>query len=176
MSSLGPRVFNIDQNSFSKSYSEATDKLIDEEVDKIINECATRTREIIKTHKEEITLVAEKLLDKETIDILDIIELIGARPHKIPESISAYIEETKARRIREEKKAESEKLEEKNKKDNDENNTNDNNNEIGEKVDNDVKKDNSKDSEHSKTEKGEKNEKESTTKFSFKHILLNKLI
>lgn len=173
MSSLGPRVFNIDQNSFSKSYSEATDKLIDEEVDKIINECATRTREIIKTHKEEITLVAEKLLDKETIDILDIIELIGARPHKIPESISAYIEETKARRIREEKKAESDKLEEKNEKDNDENKKNDNNSETGEKVDN---KDNAKDSEHPKIEKEENNEKDSTTKFSFKNILLNKLI
>ena len=35
---------------------------------------------------------------KETIDVLDIIQLIGERPFPMPKSMQAYIEETKVRK------------------------------------------------------------------------------
>lgn len=122
MSSLGYRVFTYSEDGLNKNYSESTDILIDKEVKAIIDQCAERTREIISNHKEDLEKIAEALLSKETIDILDIINLIGTRPFKFPKSMQSYIEETKARKERlkkemeereeEERKKQSEKKEE----------------------------------------------------------------
>lgn len=181
MSSLGARVYNVNKEAFSKEYSEITDMEIDNEVNKIINECAEKTRELVRTYKEQITSVAEKLLDKETIDILDVIQLIGERPYKLPESINAYIEETKARRIREEKekeekerreKEEKEKKEreEKEEKENPTNKDNDNTDENNQANN----KDESKETEVEKEESKEINS--TTTKFSLLKQRINTLI
>ncbi len=100
MSSLGYRVFSTSKDSFNKTYSEEMDMKIDNEVQKIINECTEKTREIVNKYKNEIEKISEELLKKDTIDILDIIQLIGERPFKMPPSIHAYIEETKERKKR----------------------------------------------------------------------------
>ena len=100
MSSLGYRVFSTSKDSFNKTYSEEMDMKIDNEVQKIINECIEKTREIVNKYKSEIEKISEELLKKDTIDILDIIGLIGDRPFKMPPSIHAYIEETKERKKR----------------------------------------------------------------------------
>eukprot|EP00340_Litonotus_pictus_P009005 CAMPEP_0170519910 /NCGR_PEP_ID=MMETSP0209-20121228/5144_1 /TAXON_ID=665100 ORGANISM="Litonotus pictus, Strain P1" /NCGR_SAMPLE_ID=MMETSP0209 /ASSEMBLY_ACC=CAM_ASM_000301 /LENGTH=824 /DNA_ID=CAMNT_0010805901 /DNA_START=200 /DNA_END=2674 /DNA_ORIENTATION=+ len=140
MSNLGYRVYNVDGEGFQKDYSEETDRLIDSEVNSIINECAKRTREVVEKYKEQIEKIAEKLLDKETIDILDVIKLIGDRPHKLPSSMEAYLKETQDRREREAK-------EEENKGNNVDNDSNEN----GEGTD-DTKEAEGKDS---KSEEGE---------------------
>jgi AFG3 family protein len=98
MSKLGYRVYETSEGSFSKMYSEETDKKIDLEVNMIISECMHRTRNIIQQYKEQISTISEALLAKETIDVLDIIKLIGERPFPMPKSMNAYIEETKERR------------------------------------------------------------------------------
>jgi len=101
MSSLGNRVFEINQEGFSKNYSDEKDKLIDFEVNNIINDCAKRTREIVNKYSEQIKIIAEELLKKETIDLLDIIESIGDRPFPLPSSMQSYLKETKERKERE---------------------------------------------------------------------------
>lgn len=101
MSSLGNRVFEVNQEGFSKNYSDEKDKLIDFEVNNIINDCAKRTREIVNKYSEQIKIIAEELLKKETIDLLDIIESIGDRPFPLPSSMQSYLKETKERKERE---------------------------------------------------------------------------
>lgn len=101
MSSLGNRVFEVSQEGFSKNYSDEKDKLIDFEVNNIINDCAKRTREIVNKYSEQIKIIAEELLKKETIDLLDIIESIGDRPFPLPTSMQSYLKETKERKERE---------------------------------------------------------------------------
>ncbi len=114
MSSLGYRVFEVNQEGFSKNYSDEKDKLIDIEVNNIINECAKKTREIVNTYSNQIKIIAEELLKKETIDLLDIIENIGERPFPLPSSMQSYLKETKERKERERMK----KFEEENNKSN----------------------------------------------------------
>lgn len=116
MSSLGYRVYSYSEDGLNKNYSESTDMLIDKEVKAIIDQCAARTREIILEHKEDLVKIAEELLSKETIDILDIINLIGTRPFKFPKSMQSYIEETKARKERLKKEMEEREADELNKK------------------------------------------------------------
>lgn len=98
MSSLGYRIFPENQDTFVKQYSEETDKLIDQEVRKIVDDCAAVTRELVRTYKDQIIKIAEKLLESETIDLLDMIELIGDRPHELPKSMKAYLNEIKERK------------------------------------------------------------------------------
>ena len=101
MSSLGNRVFEVNQEGFSKNYSDEKDKMIDFEVNNIINDCAKRTREIVNKYSEQIKIIAEELLKKETVDLLDIIESIGERPFPLPSSMQSYLKETKERKERE---------------------------------------------------------------------------
>ena len=98
MSKLGYRVYEVSQESFSKNYSEETDRQIDDEVHSIIEECSKRTREIVDQYKEEIKKISIELLSKETIDVLDIIKLIGDRPFPFPKSMQAYVDEMTDRR------------------------------------------------------------------------------
>lgn len=58
MSSLGLRCFSggSDEGSFSKPYSEQTERKIDDEVTKIINDCLKSTRELVKKHENEIEM------------------------------------------------------------------------------------------------------------------------
>lgn len=132
MSDLGYRVYDMGgQQSIVKEYSEDTDRAIDTEVQRIINECAEKTREMIKKHENEIRTIAEDLLDKETIDILDVIELIGERPFKMPKSMESYINATRERRQNKEKEdaeAEIEIKPEENKSENIDENENNNDN------------------------------------------------
>ena len=53
--------------SFTKPYSEATAKVIDEEVSKLIETAYTRAKSILKEHKKQLKELAELLLEKEVI-------------------------------------------------------------------------------------------------------------
>ena len=72
--------------SFSKPYSEKTAQLIDEEVSKLIEESYQRTLKILTENKDKLTILAEKLLEKEVI-FRDDLELIFGK--------SAFEEELK---------------------------------------------------------------------------------
>ena len=66
--------------TFAKPYSETTAKLIDEEVHKLIDKAYQQAKDILITHKEQLTILATKLLEKEVIYREDLVEVFGERP------------------------------------------------------------------------------------------------
>lgn len=75
--------------SFNKPYSESTAKTIDEEVKKMIDVAYARTKAILLANKDKLTLLAEKLLEKEVIFKEDLETIFGKRPFDKPEEVVA---------------------------------------------------------------------------------------
>ncbi len=71
--------------TFNKPYSENTARTIDEEVKKMIDIAYARTKTILTTNKDKLTILAEKLLEKEVIFKEDLEEIFGKRPFDKPE-------------------------------------------------------------------------------------------
>ncbi|APG63965.1 peptidase M41 [Tenacibaculum todarodis] len=67
-------------DGFVKPYSEATAKKIDEEISKIIEGQYIRAIEILSLHKDKLTILADKLLEKEVIFKDDLEKIFGKRP------------------------------------------------------------------------------------------------
>jgi cell division protease FtsH len=65
--------------SFTKPYSEATAKVIDEEVSKLIETAYTRAKSILKEHKKQLKELAELLLKKEVIYKENLEKIFGKR-------------------------------------------------------------------------------------------------
>jgi cell division protease FtsH len=65
-----------------KDYSEDTAKKIDEEVEKILSDCMREVEQTLLDHKDKLKLLAETLVEKETLDDREIRELIGFPPLK----------------------------------------------------------------------------------------------
>ena len=68
------------QESFTKPYSEATARIIDEEASKIIEEQYARALQILTDNQENLGKLAEKLLTSEVIFKEDLEEIFGKRP------------------------------------------------------------------------------------------------
>lgn len=66
--------------SFGKPYSESTAKTIDEEVKKMTDVAYAKTKQILLSNKEKLTMLAEKLLEKEVIFKEDLEDIFGKRP------------------------------------------------------------------------------------------------
>jgi cell division protease FtsH len=66
--------------TFGKPYSENQAKTIDEEVKKMIDIAYAKTKQILMTNKDKLTLLAEKLLEKEVIFKEDLEDIFGKRP------------------------------------------------------------------------------------------------
>ena len=66
--------------SFTKPYSEATAKTIDEEVRVLIEEAYERAKKLLRTKKRILKKVAQALLDKEVLFQKDLEQMIGKRP------------------------------------------------------------------------------------------------
>ncbi len=80
-------------NMFSKPYSENTAKTIDEEVKKMIDIAYARTKQILLSNKDKLTLLAQKLLEKEVIFKEDLEEIFGKRPFdKHEEDVKPVVE------------------------------------------------------------------------------------
>jgi cell division protease FtsH len=60
-----------------KSYSEATAKTIDSEVHKIIKEAHQRATEVIEAHRSQVQLMTEMLMEFETLDREDVLEIMS---------------------------------------------------------------------------------------------------
>ncbi len=77
-------VFNTEQNSglmfdrmvHDKPYSEDTAKLIDSEVENLITEAARRAEAVISANKKPLKVLADKLLEVETVDADQVIETL----------------------------------------------------------------------------------------------------
>ncbi|MBZ5858631.1 ATP-dependent zinc metalloprotease FtsH [Flavihumibacter profundi] len=82
------------ENSFTKPYSEETSRMIDEEVRKLIDSAYERTKELLLEKKQQVEVLAEKLLDKEVLFQNDVELLIGKRPYEEKKTLD--VEETPA--------------------------------------------------------------------------------
>ena len=93
---MNPRVGPVsfprrEENQFDKPYSEATARLIDEEVKILIDQCYARTKALLSLHQDKLKSVAELLLEKETISQVDLARLAGERPFPINQGIKEYL-------------------------------------------------------------------------------------
>ncbi|MBS0652065.1 MAG: ATP-dependent zinc metalloprotease FtsH [Verrucomicrobia bacterium] len=64
-------------NYHEKAYSEATAKVIDDEVRKILDEAHVRARELIESHRDQVQLMTEMLMEFETLDREDVLEIMS---------------------------------------------------------------------------------------------------
>ncbi|HLS23362.1 MAG TPA: ATP-dependent zinc metalloprotease FtsH [Pseudogracilibacillus sp.] len=90
---IGPTQFNGSSSSevflgrdlhSEKNYSESIARAIDEETQSFINKCYERAKNILLEHREQLELIAEKLLEVETLDAEQIKSLFehGVMPEK----------------------------------------------------------------------------------------------
>jgi cell division protease FtsH len=93
-SKLRNQVFHVDDGMMidrivhEREYSDETAKTIDDEVERLITEAATRAREVIKANLHYVTALKDKLLEKETVDADDVKEIFkGAQ---MPKSAALY--------------------------------------------------------------------------------------
>ncbi|MGV3502873.1 MAG: ATP-dependent zinc metalloprotease FtsH [Adhaeribacter sp.] len=65
---------------FQKPYSEETGRLIDEEVRKLVEEAYQKTKELLSAHRNQLSQLAELLLQKEVVYRDDLEQVLGSRP------------------------------------------------------------------------------------------------
>jgi len=71
-----------DSFGMSKPYSSKTAAIIDSEVREWVNKAYERTVNLIEEHKEQVTQIAELLLEKEVLHQEDLRRILGERPFK----------------------------------------------------------------------------------------------
>lgn len=77
-----------------KPYSEATARLIDDEVRILINDAYKRTVALLTDKKADVEKVALLLLEKEVLDKNDMVELLGPRPFVEKSTYEEFVEGT----------------------------------------------------------------------------------
>ncbi|KAM8966422.1 mitochondrial inner membrane m-AAA protease component AFG3L2 isoform 2-T2 [Pelodytes ibericus] len=77
-----------------KPYSEATARLIDDEVRILINSAYDRAFNLLSEKKSEVEKVALRLLEKEVLDKNDMVELLGSRPFAEKSTYEEFVEGT----------------------------------------------------------------------------------
>lgn len=60
-----------------KDFSEETAKRIDEEIQSILSSCMKNARDLLKKHRDQLDLLANELIRRETMDDRDVRELLG---------------------------------------------------------------------------------------------------
>ncbi len=68
----------------SKTMSDDTVRAIDHEVRKIIDECYEKARQILEEHRDKLDMMADALMDFETIDADQIADIMAGKPPKPP--------------------------------------------------------------------------------------------
>lgn len=81
---------------FTKPYSEETAQKIDREISKIIEEQYQRALKVLQENKDKLTVLAERLLDKEVIFKEDLEKIFGKRPFEKAEPKEETLKEEPA--------------------------------------------------------------------------------
>ncbi|MFW5486270.1 MAG: ATP-dependent zinc metalloprotease FtsH [Sphaerochaetaceae bacterium] len=71
-----------------KDYSEETARKIDAAISDILDKAMAETRDILKTHRDQLDKLTDELVEKETLDDKEIRELLG---FEISESVTAFV-------------------------------------------------------------------------------------
>ena len=77
---------------FQKPYSEKTAELIDVELKAMVDTLYDRTLTIVNENKDKVDAIAQLLLEKETINVDDIIKTIGPRPFEMPQAYADFLQ------------------------------------------------------------------------------------
>ena len=78
----------MDRMSRDREYSEDTAKIIDQEVESLLVEAASRARAVIKANLDKLEALKERLLEKETVDADEVAELLAGA--KLPDAAALY--------------------------------------------------------------------------------------
>jgi cell division protease FtsH len=87
---LRDQVFHVDEGMMlermvhERTYSDETAKVIDDEVEALINEAARRAREVIKANHAKLGELKDRLLKKETVEADEVLEILEGT--KLPPS------------------------------------------------------------------------------------------
>ncbi|NEW63313.1 ATP-dependent zinc metalloprotease FtsH [Granulicatella sp. zg-ZJ] len=102
---LGMVDYKLDNNGFmtNRHYSDNTASAIDKEVIDIMNQAKQKARHILEKHKTQLDLIAEKLIELETIDGRAIKTLFetGKMPEEVDYPSEKVVEETSEENIKE---------------------------------------------------------------------------
>jgi cell division protease FtsH len=80
LTSDGPNYLGVDDPR-SRGYAEQTQRVIDEEVSRLLREAEERATEVLSTHRDALDRLTELLLEKETVDGSAVYALVGrSRP------------------------------------------------------------------------------------------------
>jgi len=90
---VGQLSFPPKQDQFNKPYSDKTATLIDEEARALVDAAYERTKELLEKHKDKVAMLAERLLERETVNQDDIVDVLGARPFVPEGSYKDYLEQ-----------------------------------------------------------------------------------
>jgi AFG3 family protein len=82
-------------DEYFRKHSDETAREIDTEIKKIVNYCTERCRETVIKHKPQIEALAASLLEKETLDLQQIVSILGERPFAPKSNYKAYLEDRK---------------------------------------------------------------------------------
>lgn len=74
---------DLNDNTFNKPFSSKTNELIDLEVKEMIEICQNKAKALVIEKKEFVTKLSERLLEKETIILSDLQEILGPREHEL---------------------------------------------------------------------------------------------
>ena len=64
----------------SRPYAEATQRVVDEEVAKLLRQAEDRATRLLTTHRDALERLTELLLERETVDGTDVDEALGRIP------------------------------------------------------------------------------------------------
>jgi cell division protease FtsH len=78
----------IDRLTHERQYSDDTAKIIDDEVESLITEAARRAREVIKANKHKLEELKNVLLEKETVEADEVIEIL--KGSSLPKAAALY--------------------------------------------------------------------------------------
>ena len=112
---IGLRAYEQEEG-YQKPYSDMTGEvsldfnhrqLIDQEVGEILDRIYKDTKAMMETKRPELEKLAERLLEKESVNLTDIVDCLGERPFPLKENIREYLDEMRERQTHEaEKEAE----------------------------------------------------------------------
>jgi cell division protease FtsH len=91
---LRDQVFHVEEGIMlermmhERQYSDETAKVIDDEVEALITEAASRARIVIKANKPKLEQLKDKLLEKETVEAAEVAEIFKGT--KMPEGAALY--------------------------------------------------------------------------------------
>lgn len=91
---LRNQVFHVEEGIMmermmhERQYSDETAKVIDDEVEALITEAAERARAVIKANKDKLEALKDRLLEKETVEAEEVIEVL--KGYVLPRAATLY--------------------------------------------------------------------------------------